>query len=169
MVTAQIIEQLVKIIDGGDASSQEFSINIIGQLARYGLLSWLSIQYYNSYHVLDHLQSSLQINVTPSLVNNFNHKEQNVQCSSINCVTQYAKHGIQPCLVQFVVPHWPADVLDASRWYNVFKALLPLFCHNSPDAGVSGSDNDDVQQACLHCISQSFERGMIPYHGQTHF
>ena len=37
MLDVQTIEPLVKIIEGGDASSQQFSMNIIGHLAKCGL------------------------------------------------------------------------------------------------------------------------------------
>ena len=50
------------------------------------------------------------------------------------------------------------DVLDASRWPDVFKVLLTLVCSNRYN---SDDDSDSVRQACLRCISQSFEIGMI--------
>ena len=140
------------MIEGGDASCRQFSTNIIGRLAKYGLLSLL-LHYFNSQHVLDRFRSSLLVDITPCLVNNLNYDQPKVQCSAIDCMTQYAKHGIPSCLVQFPVPQCPADVLDASRWPDVFNVLLPLFRRNSRNA--------EVQQACLRCISQSFERGMI--------
>jgi hypothetical protein len=39
MLDAQTIQQLAKLIEGGDAASQQSSTNMIGQLAKYGLLS----------------------------------------------------------------------------------------------------------------------------------
>ena len=39
MLDAQEIQLLVEMIEGGDAASRQFSAKIIGQLAKYGLLS----------------------------------------------------------------------------------------------------------------------------------
>ena len=44
MLDAQKFQPLVKMIEGGDAASQQFSTKIIGQLAKYGLLSHPSFQ-----------------------------------------------------------------------------------------------------------------------------
>jgi hypothetical protein len=48
MLDAQTIQQLAKMIEGGDAASRRFSTDMIGQLAKYGLLSQPSLQYYDS-------------------------------------------------------------------------------------------------------------------------
>jgi hypothetical protein len=48
MLDKQTIRQFVKMTKGGDAAGQQFSINMIGQLAKYGLLSQPSLQYYDS-------------------------------------------------------------------------------------------------------------------------
>jgi hypothetical protein len=48
MLDAQTIQQLAKMIESGDAASQQFSTNMIGQLAKYGQLSPPSLQYYDS-------------------------------------------------------------------------------------------------------------------------
>ena len=48
MLNAQTIQRFVKMIESGDAASQQFSINMVGQLAKYGLLSQPSLQYYDS-------------------------------------------------------------------------------------------------------------------------
>ena len=47
MLDEQTIQRFVKMAEGGDAASQQFSINMIGQLAKYGLLSQPSLQYYD--------------------------------------------------------------------------------------------------------------------------
>ena len=45
MVDSQTIQNLLKMIECKDPISQQLSTNIIGQLAKYGLLSKLSPQY----------------------------------------------------------------------------------------------------------------------------
>ena len=48
MLDKQTIRRFVKMTEGGDAASQQFSINMVGHLAKYGLLSQPSLQYYDS-------------------------------------------------------------------------------------------------------------------------
>lgn len=160
MLDEQTIQQFAKMLEYGDAASQNLSTIIIGQLAKYpGLSLWLTVKCYYFHHVLGHHQSFLQVNIAPHLVNNFKHYQSEVQCSAIYCMTQFAKHSIWSYLVQFAISYCPTDVLDASKWPNVFNVLLSLFFPNNYNA-IHNKDND-VQHACLHCISQSFENSMI--------
>jgi hypothetical protein len=48
MLDARTIQQLAKMIESGDAASQQFSADMIGHLAKYGQLSQPSLQYYDS-------------------------------------------------------------------------------------------------------------------------
>jgi hypothetical protein len=152
MLEEQTILKLAKMIASGDAYSTQLSTNVIGRLAEYGPLLWPNLNCYNPHYVLDCLRSLLQVDVAPHLI----------QCSSIDCMAQFAKHGIWSCSVQFAVSYCPADVLDASQWPDIFNVLLPIFGLNSDNA--SQNRDNDVQPTCLRCISQSFKRGMISPH-----